>query len=385
MKISFKTFSSLLVIAILAFACNKSDQQSGYGYAELTFSMDTVMIDAGEDVIYLNDNLFMSDATADGKLLYNFNRRENIMETIDLDNLQLIGKTTFEKEGPNSIGTFLSGFSASENNNLLMWSYGLTAEFSSDAIKLKDFPVLQSIGIPKDDSSVYPSRLLKVSGTEDRVVALFIEWSTRRYFLVDVEGEEAEVIELPAFEKLKEASTDILYDGQWAGSFGSGVSSSVHGDKLLISNSVFNELYTYDPATRTLAEKSWDGPLVGKQRTYMGPKSVEGESPQQYEEMKKVEEDFTFTSFLWDAQHERYYRFSYQKTFGEEKEEWGFYKATGIKLYLSVFDKNLDLLGESQVPISMDRFSKVFVKDGKIWIYQNMDDELGFVRLKLGL
>lgn len=146
-----------------------------------------------------------------------------------------------------------------------------------------------------------------------------------------------------------------------------------------------DELYIYDPASRTLAEKSWDGPLVGKQRTYMGPKSVEGESPQQYDEMRKVEEDFTFMSFLWDAQHERYYRFAYKKTFGEEKEEWGFYKATGMKLYLSVFDKDLQLLVESLVPVSLASLSKAFVKDGKIWIYQNMEDELGFVRLKVSL
>ncbi|GHB40385.1 hypothetical protein [Mongoliitalea lutea] len=56
-----------------------------------------------------------------------------------------------------------------------------------------------------------------------------------------------------------------------------------------------------------------------------------------------------------------------------------------MKLYLSVFDKDLQLLGESIVPISLARLSKAFVKDGKIWIYQNMEDELGFVRLKVSL
>ena len=385
MKNIYQPSCLLILASLLFFACNKGEQQSELMYTEVQFSIDTVMVDAGDELIYLNDNLFMSDISFDEKLLFNFNRKENIMETIDLEKLQLLEKTTFEKEGPNSIGNFLSGFATTVNNTLLMWSYGLTSEFSNDATKLKDFPVLQSIGLPKDDSSVYPSRLYKVSGQEVRVIALFIEWSTRRYFLVDLDGDKSEVIELPAFEKLKEASTDILYDGQWVGSFGSGVSSSVHGDKLLISNSVFNELYIYDPASRTLMEKSWDGPLVGKQRTYMGPKSVEGESPQQYDEMRKVEEDFTFMSFLWDAQHERYYRFAYKKTFGEEKEEWGFYKATGMKLYLSVFDKDLQLLGESIVPISLATLSKAFVKDGKIWIYQNMEDELGFVRLKVSL
>ncbi|MGY6522126.1 MAG: DUF4221 family protein [Mongoliitalea sp.] len=381
----FKSLFFLLVLGFLAFACNTSEQRGEQALAELTFSMDTVMVDPGDDVIYLNDNLFLSDVSPDGKFLYNFNRRENILETIDLEKLGLLGKTTFEKEGPNGIGAFLSGFSAIGKGNLLLWSYGLTAEFSDDAVKVKDFPLLKALGISEDDRSVYPTKLLKVSGSEDRVIGMFIEWSTQRYFLVDLDGENAEVIELPALNKLKEVSTDILYDGQWMGSFGSGVVSSVQGDKLLIGNTVFNELYIYDPASRTLVEKSWDGPIVGKQRTYMGPKSVEGESPQQYEEMKKVEEDFTFLSFHWDAQHERYYRFVYKKTFGEEKEEWGSYKATGMKLYLSVFDKNFELLGETLVPLSLNRLSKVFVKDGQIWIYQNMEDELGFVRVKVGM
>ncbi len=47
-----------------------------------------------------------------------------------------------------------------------------------------------------------------------------------------------------------------------------------------------------------------------------------------------------------------------------------------FKNVLTVFDENLNQLGETIVPV--DPFSKKFFKDGKLWSYVNVEDELGF-------
>lgn len=48
-----------------------------------------------------------------------------------------------------------------------------------------------------------------------------------------------------------------------------------------------------------------------------------------------------------------------------------------------MLDENFKLLGETTVPQLQQPPSYMFVKDGKIWYYVKMDDEIGFVRMAL--
>ncbi|NHE58879.1 hypothetical protein [Cyclobacterium plantarum] len=53
------------------------------------------------------------------------------------------------------------------------------------------------------------------------------------------------------------------------------------------------------------------------------------------------------------------------------------------KVYLTAFDKDLNMLGEILVPQLRKKPARHFAKDGKIWIYEKMEDEMGFVRLAI--
>jgi hypothetical protein len=60
-------------------------------------------------------------------------------------------------------------------------------------------------------------------------------------------------------------------------------------------------------------------------------------------------------------------------------------------IYLTALDKDLNLLGEILVPQLTkkpakpfsEKFPRHFAKDGKIWIYENINDEMGFVVLTM--
>lgn len=52
-------------------------------------------------------------------------------------------------------------------------------------------------------------------------------------------------------------------------------------------------------------------------------------------------------------------------------------------MYISIFDKDLNLLAESLVPELKAPPKRHFMKDGKIWIFENIADELAFIRLKI--
>lgn len=80
---------------------------------------------------------------------------------------------------------------------------------------------------------------------------------------------------------------------------------------------------------------------------------------------------------IWDRKNQVFYRFSYQEFAFESKIK----ENVKSKVYLTVLDKDLNQLGETLVPQLIKKPAKHFAKDGKIWIYENVEDELGFVRL----
>ncbi|MEX2565502.1 MAG: hypothetical protein WD431_06140 [Cyclobacteriaceae bacterium] len=53
------------------------------------------------------------------------------------------------------------------------------------------------------------------------------------------------------------------------------------------------------------------------------------------------------------------------------------------KVYLSVYDKDFVLLAEAPVPQLAKNPVQYFVREGDIWIFENIADELGFIRLAL--
>ena len=101
-------------------------------------------------------------------------------------------------------------------------------------------------------------------------------------------------------------------------------------------------------------------------------------------EFSRYQQEINFLPPLWDEKNEVYYRFSYQEipTIKENGQ---------LEIYLSVMDKEFNLIGESLISnLNMGagkafdhRFPLHFAKDGKIWIYENINDELAFVVLTI--
>ena len=88
----------------------------------------------------------------------------------------------------------------------------------------------------------------------------------------------------------------------------------------------------------------------------------------------------------WDEVNEVYYRFSFISVFDdsvEQPENSPIPRASGAKVYLTVYDSDLNMLAESAIPQMKSRPPYHFVKDGKIWIFENIEDEMGFVRIAI--
>lgn len=84
--------------------------------------------------------------------------------------------------------------------------------------------------------------------------------------------------------------------------------------------------------------------------------------------------------------NEVYYRLSQELVYDEDTEPLPHQflpDPSSAKIYLSVYDKNFNLVAESKIPQLTKRVSRHFAKDGKIWIFENIEDEMGFVRLSI--
>lgn len=97
---------------------------------------------------------------------------------------------------------------------------------------------------------------------------------------------------------------------------------------------------------------------------------------------RTINEEITYVTPFWDPHKELFYRFSYQGEFDLDLDrQMQDLTPDKAKVYLTIYDKNLDQIDEALVP-KLDKVpAKHFAKDGKIWMYINLEDELGFVRL----
>ncbi len=82
-------FPYFLFLGIL-FSCSKPSEKVAWGYLEdVDFIIDTLMVDAGEEIIFLKYGLQTADVGVDGKYLLNFNMDDHTLEKINLDRLVL--------------------------------------------------------------------------------------------------------------------------------------------------------------------------------------------------------------------------------------------------------------------------------------------------------
>lgn len=375
-------FLSIGVLACL-FSCNKNPKQENPYSDNLVFSLDTVFVDAGDHIIFLRDNLFLSEVSPDKSYLINFNRMEYYAERINLNELKLERRIQFEKEGPNGIPSIINRFSIRADEGLMIWLSRFYAVFDQNAIKVKELEVEKIAEPYLGGSQVFPIMVFEDPVQEDRVMGVFLKWVDKEYLLIDIDLTKRESTKKDLLElaKTQDFNVDILYDGNWMGSYGVDVFAISAGDRIIVSNNSINEVLIYDLKGDSTYLKAWDTPLLGSKKNYLPPKQVDQESGELEGIIKNIKEDIVYNRFNWDGVQKRFFRFSVRERFGEEKNENGQYISTGADVFISIFDEELNLLAESLVAGLTAPPKRHFVKDGRVWIFENIGDELAFIRL----
>lgn len=308
------------------------------------------------------------------------------LNIIDLDQLKLQEKVKFEKEGPNGTGAFVTWMSYLDAERLLMANYDEMAIFDLKGNKLKGHSLTKgefegdrlSEGVSFQQWSI-------VAENGDAVYGLMSNWQNENEFFykVDFKNNLIKRIELPGREMLPDYMVAFKSDDMYAILPALKTVRRIN-NHLIISHSGYANLFVVDMATDSAYQVDYTPKLTAKAKKGGYPAEVDSEKRFR-EVMEQIFAEINFQAPIWDAKNKRYYRFSFETTPTGNTDGPLFQSAESRKIskvFLSIFDDKLNLIGETSTDLKHAP-AHAFVKEGQIWSYVNVGDELGFVRLKM--
>ena len=193
--------------------------------------------------------------------------------------------------------------------------------------------------------------------------------------ILNLEDFEVVRLELQSFEKMSDF--DMIYNsGGIHITYKERTSLEKFSTKVIMSNSITNTLIWYDVEMDSLFLKFYDSRLTANQKEKVYKR--EHDTIEKFEaEQSRLKQEINFLPPFWDEKSQRFYRLSYQELPTNSISSEG----VKSKVYLTIYDKALNMMGEAPVPQLTKKPGKHFAKDGDIWIYVNIMDEMGFIRL----
>jgi len=373
MKNLFVVLSLLMLMA-----CGSNKEEVATDYNTVSFSLDTVMVNPGQEILFLRGGIDISDLSEDKRYLFNFNMDDHTIEKINLDDLVLEEKFQFEKEGPNGTGQFLSGIQL-YNDQVFLSGYNSLGLFDLSGEKSKNYGLkevkFQGDSLKADESFSW-KMILDQEGKH--LYGTIGSYAGKNYSFgkIDIEKWILKKFPIKTFDKM----ADYSFLLQSMMRIMPAMDFIECDGKLIFSNSVTSELSWFDLKQDSLYSKTYQSKLTADSKK--GKYRNEVETPEELEkEEKAMRQEINFMTPFWDEVNKRFYRFSYEELDMEVDLENG--EKTKSKVYLTILDKDLNFLGESPVPLLNHKPEKHFAKDGIIWMFVNMEDEMGFMRLSI--
>lgn len=377
-----KFFAIIFFLLVLSCA-NRSDENKLDYFSETEILFDTLIIRSNNEIIYLNSEIKGSNTSKDKIHLYNFNPFDNTLEKVNLNELRLEKKLPFEKDGPNGTN-FIGYMKIPIENYILINGQNKSELFNFKGEKLKTIHYENySLGWDQGEQVLIPSPLLDPNF--DRLYVLLKNELKKSYALgiLDIESYEINKIPLDSFQGFNDYTFVLKILGSKI-SVSQRLYLDMFDEKIVLSSQVSSELLVYDTDLDTFYLKSNKSQLNADRK--VGVYKMEHESEESWiAEYSRFHQEITYLQPFWDEKNQVFYRFSFKELPSESKEE----DHIKSKIYLSALDKNLNLIGEVYIPElnkkpenpSTTPFPKHFAKDGKVWIYENINDEMGFVVL----
>ncbi len=359
-----------LLFLPLIFSCgsNSSEKiQTSDILENLTVSVDTVLVDSKGKLFELRRGPHTSSVSEDGKYLYLFNSRTHQIQQINLDELSWEKDFDFEVEGPDGISDMVLKTQTLGDGTFLITAFNKLGIFSADGSRLKDFSVstlpLQTDLQELDYSIVLikdQKQLFSLPGTRFHGPRTFAKIDLQNNEIKNFPIEEMDWI----FDLKVGTSTHVVFQENM-------YLHELNNQILALSPST-SAFYRYDLENDSLTYHSFVHNLSPVANDIKLKPFVETDQEYQ-EEMRKFFMGMYFGPLIWHETRQVYIRFGRKSN--EIDESW---QSTSSEVFMYAYDRDFNLIGEAELPEKTAFPRDFFFKDGKLWSYVNVDDEMGF-------
>lgn len=360
---------------MLGFACSPSGSVDN----QIDYKLDTVIVDSKGGIIMGATSLFLSDFDKRLSTLYHFSNQTSEIEVIDLEKLSIKERIKLEKEGPQGIGAsvhrlYFLGDSLFVFDNYFGLSFLDILSNKIQQVSYRNFGFFKEL---QEESDRFTNNFCFLNSSSKFMSPVYSWGNDFKYLaLVDLEKDLMEKIEIEELNVINNFNVTLK-----SGNSQRSIIQPVHmlkvNDLIYISNTANNSIFTYNIHTGDLKKLTIEANKLsaGKSGTY---KKETDDSDEFAEIFLKMYFEIEYKELVRNPSNGKFYRFSMQKV-REKTDEL----PAKFDIHLIKYDKDFQLLSETKIP-EMNTVPQVyFWKDESIWLHENLDDELAFVRLTL--
>ncbi|SFB60696.1 DUF4221 family protein [Algoriphagus aquimarinus] len=371
----------LLILAIALAGCSSGESsKSETDNFQFSYTIDTVMVDAGEHLFFVKTNFGFSDVDAENKLLYNLNIIDHNVEVIDLEELNLKEVIQYQEEGPDGMGGgFVMKINQTPDGQTIL--YDITGikrmdaeghklgevkldpkEWKGDELKAGESVNLSSLST-KDGKIFYG-----LFGTQGPIA------ETEGLVILNTADQTRKLIRTDFLDFLKDFMIEMEMNGRTM-RMGEQTRLNLINDQLLISTSAKNAIWKYDIQTDSLTEKTYESTLTSNIKKGNFPRQTSSREDLNSARAEKSKE-VTFGDVIYDKDRMIFWRFS------KEMDRLAANDSIVYKTILTAFDEELNQLGEERISGNYITDLSPYLVDGQFWHFLNLEDEVAFIRLK---
>lgn len=370
-----------LLLVPLFFSCgNESSEKAASGniLENLTFTVATILVDSGEDIFFVSYGLGAKSLNQDKSILMFFESEPFSLVQVDLNNLKLIGKTPFHMEGPNGVGPYLTDFQLGPNSELFIQGYSSQAKFTTEGELTKNLKIVPE-GIDSELANNFQKLYARAvfDFEKNRIYAQpsIESLGKNKLYIIDPLSKGVRIEPISEMKAVEEFSgTLITKSGESTMFRYFGVENfiNIENGQLLISAGSMSGIYRLNSKLDSLNFI----PIQHQNfpnRMEITVNNLPTDEAQFLEDRRKVNEQLNYMEPLWDETREMYMRLGKKTFLGKEKGDPSIFE-----VFLFAYDKDFNVLGETKIEGLTQVPANNFWKDGKLWSYVNVEDELGF-------
>lgn len=374
--------SCYVLLIAFCFSCGKS--QNNDSLESIPYRLERVTVDAKGHIFDLTYSLSNSHYCQQDRFLYAYNGFDHSMDKIDLDRLAWVANFPLQKEGPDGTGSWISTVKSLGNGEIfLSGEFGGVFTVEGKLIQKFDWNKTSLLGGEKLDHG-YFYKQIAIPGLDNLVFALAVDHPTNTVSLKKLNLADSLIFTYdidPNGNYKKYTLGDPTTYNKWDPR----VFMTSQNDKIIVSHEFSNDFHVYSPERDQLESVSYTSIQTPGKAVVTTEGDLVNSTEDRIKALQYYLEQISFGPLVWDTENNRYYRLSSSSRFGDQKREGRIlHERTHVDAFLGVFDQEFNLLGEIPIPeLQIDSSDEYFVKDGMLWVFENTDDEMGFVRIEL--